>query len=281
MRQTLLDETGCGDKKTAMSNRNLPDPLRSPLLEKARTDGIRHGYFTRAGGVSQGIYGGLNTGTGSSDDPANVTENRRRVAAWMGVEPAYLLTAHQIHSPDVVIAREPFTGERPKADAVVTDRPGIAVGASTADCGPVLFADKRARVVGAAHAGWKGAFTGVIENTIAAMESLGARRDNIVAALGPSISPRNYEVGPEFIARFVAADGGNAVYFTPSPQPGHALFDLNSYTVDRLRRAGVEAEALGRCTYAEEELFYSYRRGTHRGEPDYGRHVSAICLEKD
>lgn len=264
-----------------MSNQTKPDPIRSPLLEGAGAEGIRHGYFTRVGGVSGGIYRGLNIGTGSDDDQSLVTENRRRVAEWMGVPANHLLTAHQIHSPDVVVAREPFSGERPKADAVVTDRPGIAVGASTADCGPVLFSDAQARVVGAAHAGWKGAFTGVLENTIAAMEGLGARRENIIAVLGPSIGPQNYEVGPEFVARFAEADAGNSRYFTPSTRPGHSMFDLNLYTVDRLGKAGVRASAVGRCTYAEEDLFYSYRRGTHRGEPDYGRQVSAICLEKE
>lgn len=263
-----------------MSTHLKPDPLRSPLLDEARPRGIRHGYFTRAGGVSGGIYRGLNIGTGSADDPALVAENRRRVADWLGVPAGHLLTAHQIHSPDVVIAREPFAGSRPKADAVVTDRPGIAVGASTADCGPVLFADAEARVVGAAHAGWKGAFTGVLENTVEAMESLGARRGNILAVLGPSIGPANYEVGPEFVARFLEADAANARYFAPSPRQGHAMFDLNLYTVERLRKAGVRAEKLDRCTYAEEELFYSYRRGTHRGEPDYGRQISAIVLEE-
>jgi len=192
-----------------------------------------------------------------------------------------LLTAHQIHSPDVVVAAEPFAGPRPKADAIVTDRPGIAVGASTADCGPVLFADAGARIVGAAHAGWKGAFTGVLENTIAAMERLGARRERIVAVLGPSIGPDNYEVGPEFVARFAEANAGNQRYFRPSANPGHSMFDLNLYTVDRLREAGVIAEALGRCTYAEEDLFYSYRRTTHRKEADYGRQVSAIVLERE
>jgi YfiH family protein len=261
-----------------MLNQIKPEPIRSSLLDKA--GGIRHGYFTRAGGVSNGIYHGLNTGPGSKDDPALVRENRRRVAEWMGVAPDRLLTAHQIHSPDVVHVREPFPGERPKADALVTDRPGIAVSASTADCGPVLFADPQGRVVGAAHAGWKGAFTGVLENTIAAMVRLGARRERIVAVLGPSIGPGNYEVGPEFVARFIEADPANARYFKPSANPGHAMFDLNLYTVDRLKRAGVEAEALGRCTYAEEELFFSYRRGTHRGEPDYGRQLSAIVLEE-
>ncbi|TIW80454.1 MAG: peptidoglycan editing factor PgeF [Mesorhizobium sp.] len=262
-----------------MLNQTRPDPVRSPLLEKAQ--GMRHGYFTRIGGVSDGIYRGLNIGTGSSDDQTLVAENRRRVADWMGVPADHLLTAHQIHSPDVVVAREPFAGPRPKADAIVTNRPGIAIGASTADCGPVLFADDEARVIGAAHAGWKGAFTGVLENTVAAMEGLGARRDRIVAVLGPSIGPDNYEVGPEFVARFVEADAGNERYFSPSRTVGHSMFDLNQYTVDRLRKAGVTAEGLGRCTYAEEDLFYSYRRTTHRKEADYGRQVSAIVLEKE
>lgn len=263
-----------------MLNQNKPDPIRSSMLDEAKAHGIRHGYFTRIGGVSEGIYQGLNIGTGSSDDQANVLENRRRVAEWMGVAPSHFLTAHQFHSPDVIVAREPFVGARPKADAIVTDRPGIAVGASTADCGPVLFADATARIIGAAHAGWKGAFTGVLENTVVAMEGLGARRENIVAVLGPSIGPKNYEVGPEFVARFIEADADNARYFTSSVNSGHSMFDLKLYTVDRLTKAGVQAQGLGRCTYAEEDLFYSYRRGTHRGEPDYGRQVSAIVLEK-
>ncbi|MDX8526790.1 peptidoglycan editing factor PgeF [Mesorhizobium sp. MSK_1335] len=262
-----------------MLNQTRPDPVRSPRLEKAQ--GIRHGYFTRIGGVSDGIYRGLNIGTGSSDDQTLVAENRRRVADWMGVPADHLLTAHQIHSPDVVVAREPFAGPRPKADAIVTDRAGIAIGASTADCGPVLFADAEARVIGAAHAGWKGAFTGVLENTVTAMESLGASRDRIVAVLGPSIGPDNYEVGPEFVARFFEADAGNRRYFRPSKAAGHSMFDLNQYTVDRLRKAGVTAEGLGRCTYEEEDLFYSYRRTTHRKEADYGRQVSAIVLENE
>ncbi|HEY4191678.1 MAG TPA: peptidoglycan editing factor PgeF [Mesorhizobium sp.] len=262
-----------------MSNQTKPDPIRASLLEGMAARGIRHGYFTRTGGVSGGIYSGLNIGAGSNDDQTLVQENRRRVAEWMGVAPSHLLTAYQIHSPDVVVAREPFSGDRPKADAIVTDRPGIAIGASTADCGPVLFADAQARIIGAAHAGWKGAFTGVLENTITAMEGLGARRENIVAVLGPSIGPKNYEVGPEFVARFLDADAGNGRYFAPSATPGHSMFDLNLYTLDRLNKAGVQADALGRCTYAEEDLFYSYRRTTHRGEPDYGRQVSAIVLE--
>ncbi len=260
-----------------MQSQNRPEPLRSPLLEGLA--GIRHGYFTRAGGVSEGIYRGLNTGTGSNDDQALVSENRRRVAQWMGVAPDHLLTAYQVHSPDVIVAREPFAGERPKVDAIVTDRPGIAVCASSADCGPVLFADAEARVVGAAHAGWKGAFTGVLENTIATMENIGARRERIVAVLGPSISAASYEVGPEFIERFTTADTRNERYFAPSAKTGHAQFDLNLYTVDRLKAAGVVADALYRCTYGEEDMFFSYRRATHRAEADYGRHISAISLE--
>lgn len=256
-----------------------PDPVRSPTLDSLDAANIRHGYFTRIGGVSEGIYAGLNIGTGSQDAPEKVSENRRRVAAWMGVEPRFLLTAYQVHSPDVIVVREPFTGERPKADALVTDTPRIALAVSTADCGPVLFADGEHHVIGAAHAGWKGAFTGVLENTIAAMERLGARRENIVAVLGPSIGPNNYEVGPEFVDRFVADDAANSRYFMSSSTPGHAMFDLNAYTVDRLVRAGVAAEKLDRCTYAEEDLFFSYRRTTHRKEPDYGRQISAIALE--
>ncbi|MEW9804619.1 peptidoglycan editing factor PgeF [Mesorhizobium sp. ZMM04-5] len=263
-----------------MLTRTRPDPLRSPLLDAIAPAGIRHGFFTRVGGVSEGLYRGLNTGSGSADDQELVRENRRRIAEWMGVSADRLLTAHQVHSPDVIVAREPFPGDRPKVDAIVTDRPGIAVGASSADCGPVLFADPEARVVGAAHAGWKGAFTGVLENTIATMVTLGARRDNIIAVLGPSISAVNYEVGPEFVDRFVAANPANSGYFTPSRNPGHAMFNLNAYTVDRLAAAGVAAAMLGRCTYADEDLFYSYRRATHRSESDYGRHISAIVLEQ-
>lgn len=263
-----------------MLTKSAPDPVRSETLDAFAGDGIRHGFFTRIGGVSEGIYAGLNTGTGSDDDPERVRENRARVAKWIGVGPESLLSAHQIHSPDALIVREPFAGPRPKADALVTDRPGLAICASSADCGPVLFADRQARVIGAAHAGWKGALTGVLESTIEAMEGLGARRDRIVAVLGPSISQANYEVGTEFVERFSAADRGNAAYFAPSRNAGHAMFDLNTYTVDRLKKAGVQAEALYRCTYAEEELFYSYRRTTHRNEPDYGRHVSAIVLEE-
>jgi len=244
--------------------------------------GVRHAFFTRQGGVSQGIYASLNGGIGSRDAAAHVAENRELMAAAVGVRPENFLTPFQVHSPDVAVVDEPWPADvRPRADAIVTRVPRLAIGVSTADCGPVLFADAEARVIGAAHAGWRGAFTGVLENTVAAMEGLGARRNRIIAVLGPSIGPKNYEVGPEFLARFVEAGGANATYFAPSEKEGHAFFDLNRYTVDRLRKAGVLAEKLDRCTYAEEELFYSYRRTTHRNEPDYGRQVSAIVLEEN
>jgi polyphenol oxidase len=263
-----------------MKTDSKPEPLRSPLLAKAGAQGIRHGFFTRAGGVSEGVYRGLNIGVGSDDDPALVQENRRRVSEWMGVAPDALLSVYQVHSPDVIVATGPFPGPRPRADAMVTDRAGLALGASSADCGPVLFADAEARVIGAAHAGWKGALAGVLDNTIDAMEKLGAVRERIVAVLGPSIGPENYEVGAEFVERFTDADSGNQRYFKPSKNGGHSMFDLNRYTLDRLRKAGVTAESLDRCTYAEEDLFYSYRRTTHRGEADYGRQISAIVLEE-
>lgn len=261
-----------------MLDRTRPEPLRSPLLDGARSHGVRHGFFTRSGGVSEGIYRGLNVGLGSDDDTDAVLENRRRVADWMGVSPQNLLTVHQVHSSDAIRITEPFI-TRPKADAMVTDRPGLALGALAADCGPVLFADPEARVISAAHAGWKGALTGVLENTVAAMEKLGAERKRIVAVLGPAISQDNYEVGPEFVARFIEADPANECWFRPSGKQGHALFDLNGYTVARLSAAGVTAGHLGRCTYADEDDFYSYRRATHRGEADYGRQISAIVLE--
>lgn len=262
-----------------MLDRSGPEPIRSPLLDRTADAGIRHGFFTRAGGVSEGLYRGLNVGAGSRDDAKKVRENRSRVARWMGVPDTHLNTLYQIHSADVIAVREPFFGERPKADAMVTDRPGIALGSLAADCGPVLLADAGARVIGAAHAGWLGALSGVLENSVAAMEKLGARRHDTVAVLGPSISQANYEVGPEFRQRFLNAGEENGIYFEPSARRDHFLFDLNRYTVDRLLKAGVTAQMVGRCTYAEEDLFFSYRRATHRKEADYGRQISAIVIE--
>lgn len=261
-----------------------PQPLHSPLLQgSAGKDGLRvaHGFFTRLGGVSDGIYAGLNVGSGSNDEPARVTENRRRVAQALGVAPTHLLTVHQVHSPDVITVREPFGPERPKADAMVTNVPGIALGALSADCGPVLFADHEAGIIGSAHAGWRGALSGVLENTIDAMIALGARRENIVAVLGPTIGPDNYEVGPEFHDQFVSNNADYERYFTPSDKDDHKYFDLWQFITDRLNAAGVKGEAMRQCTYADEERFYSYRRTTHRKEPDYGRQIAAIAIIRD
>ena len=255
-----------------------PAPIISNTLENASATRIRHGFFTREGGVSQGIYRGLNVGLGSNDDQALVAENRARVAGWFGQSVDHLATVHQCHSPDVVTVTADYAGERPQADALVTSARGIVLGVLAADCGPVLFADARNGVVGAAHAGWKGALYGVLENTIDAMVRLGAERDSIVAVLGPSISSKSYEVGPEFVARFSDYNADYARYFTPSVNPDHAMFDLPALTVRRLRDAGVTAEATGHCTYQDEERFFSYRRTTHRTEPDYGRQISAIML---
>jgi polyphenol oxidase len=251
-------------------------PILSPALSSGR---ISHGFFTRAGGVSEGLYRGLNVGIGSSDLREAVEENRRRVAVALGAEPAIIVNPWQIHSADAVAIDRPFEGERPKADGIATRMPGLAIGVVTADCGPILFHDDNVGVIGAAHAGWKGALGGVLENTVVAMESLGASRDNIKAVLGPSISQANYEVGPEFVDTFVNAGTGNGKWFKPSSKPGHSMFDLWGYTLDRLEKAGVEASCVNLCTYADEGLFYSYRRTTHRKEPDYGRQLSAIMLK--
>jgi len=242
--------------------------------------GIRHAFFTRSGGVSEGVYTSLNGGVGSQDLPERVTENRARMALALGVSPEHFITPYQIHSPEVVVAETPWTAEtRPRADAVVTRQPKLAIGVSTADCGPLLFADEAAGVIGAAHAGWRGAFTGVIEATVAAMEKLGASRANIAAALGPTIRQENYEVGPELVERFLAVDADNARFFSAAARGGHAMFDLTGYIAARVQRAGiVKFEDLALCTYAEPERFYSFRRATHLSEPDYGRHINAIAL---
>jgi polyphenol oxidase len=242
--------------------------------------GIRHAFFTRAGGVSGGLYASLNGGTGSKDDVAHVAQNRARMAAALGVEPHRFLTVYQIHSPDVVVAEAPWTADaRPRADAIVTRMRALAIGVTTADCGPILFADPKAHVIGAAHAGWRGALSGVIEATVAAMERLGAVRGDIRAAIGPMIRQANYEVGSDLIARFADEDRASSRFFAPAARDGHALFDLAGYVAARLARAGIgRIDDLGLCTYADPDRFFSYRRTTHRAEPDYGRHVNAIVL---
>jgi YfiH family protein len=252
--------------------------LASPRL--AAIPGLRHAFFTRDGGVSDGIYAGLNGGLGSNDDPAHVLENRRRMADRIGVPPDRLLTVVQTHSPDVVVAAAPWdNASRPRADAIVTRSEGLAIGVTAADCGPILLADPNARVIGAVHAGWKGALTGIVESTVDAMERLGAERSGMVAAIGPLIRQHSYEVGGEFVERFIEADAENAVFFIPSEREGHAMFDLAGLIRMRLENAGVlMIDDIGVDTYSDER-FYSYRRSMHRKEPDYGRHVHAIVLE--
>ena len=254
--------------------------LASSLL--SAIPGLRHGFFTREGGVSDGIYASLNGGLGSGDDPASVGENRRRMAEQMGVTSTHLLSVWQVHSPDAVVVTGPWEGnERPRADAIVTSSEGLAIGVTTADCGPILLVDPNARVIGAAHAGWKGALTGVVEATIAAMENLGAERSGIVAAIGPLIRQHSYEVGGEFVERFIEADAEHALFFIPAAREGHAMFDLAGFIRMRLENAGVlMIDDIGVDTYSDER-FYSYRRSVHRKEPDYGRHVHAIALERE
>ena len=253
--------------------------LASPLL--SAIPGLRHAFFTRDGGVSDGFYGSLNGGLGSNDDPGNVAENRRRMAEQIGVTPENFLSVWQVHSPDAVVATRPWQGERPRADAIVTRAEGLAIGVTAADCGPILFVEPNARVIGAAHAGWKGALTGVLESTVEAMEKLGAERGGIVAAIGPLIRQHSYEVGGEFVERFVEADADNALFFIPAAREGHAMFDLAGFIRMRLENAGVlMIDDIGVDTYSDER-FYSYRRSVHRKEPDYGRHVHAIALARE
>ncbi|PPD43388.1 MAG: polyphenol oxidase [Methylocystis sp.] len=242
--------------------------------------GVRHAFFTREGGVSEGVYGSLNGGVGSKDAPERVAENRARMAARVGVPAERLLVPFQIHSADALTVDAPWApDERPRCDGLVTREVSLALGVTGADCGMLLFADARAGVIGACHAGWKGAFTGMIEATVAAMEAQGARRGDIHIALGPAIGAQSYEVGPEFSERFLEEDKAYARFFAPSPRDGHAMFDLQGFIAHRAERLEVASfERLGIDTYADEARCYSYRRCTHRGEPDYGRLVSAIAL---
>ena len=248
--------------------------------EALAAEGVAHAFFTRQGGVSTGVYESLNGGVGSQDDPACVAQNRARMAQAMGVAPSHLLVPYQIHSADVLHVSAPWAPDaRPRCDGLVTDVPGLALGVTGADCGMILFADAKARVVGACHAGWKGAFTGVLEATLTAMEGLGAWREEITAVLGPTIGAASYEVGPEFVARVVEADADYLCFFAPSPRAAHAMFDLPGFIGLRLQKAGVgRFEDLRLDTYADPARFFSYRRTTHGGEPDYGRLVSAIAL---
>ncbi len=238
---------------------------------------VQHGFFTRKGGASIGIYEGLNCGVGSNDDAESVAHNRARVADAMDVPALALVGVHQYHSADVATINAP-SADRPKADAMVTNRKGIALGILTADCQPVLFADTQAGVIGAAHAGWKGALNGVLTNTVTAMEALGAKRENIAATIGPCISQASYEVGPEFFEDFIAQDYDFTRFFA-SGQDDRMQFDLPGFGLHMLREAGVgNAEWIGHCTYKDPMRFYSYRRTTHNKEADYGRLISVVRL---
>lgn len=241
---------------------------------------IRHAFFTRTGGVSAGLYASLNCGLGSNDAPAAVAENRARAAARMDMTPDRLVTCYQIHSATCVTVTEPWApADAPQADAMVTATPGILLGILTADCAPVLFADPKAKVIGAAHAGWKGAKGGVLESTLNAMESLGASASRVVAAIGPCIAQRSYEVGPEFPAPFLAESPDLRDFFAPARRPGHFLFDLGGYVSRRLVDAGIaQVQRCPNDTLVEEDRFFSYRRSCLRGEKDYGRGLSAITL---
>lgn len=249
------------------------------VLTAGALRGIPHGFLGRAGGVSTGAMASLNVGWGSGDDPALIAENRRRAAEAV-ISGARLVAVHQIHLADVVEAGDWPDTDRPPADALVTDQPGVLLGILTADCAPVLFADVEARVVGAAHAGWKGALAGVTDRTIEAMERLGARRDRIAAAVGPCIARASYEVDWAFQERFCAEDPANERFFGEGPS-GKPHFDLESYVLARLAAAGLaRVEALGEDTYSQPQRFFSYRRATHLGEPSYGRQISLIGLPR-
>ena len=248
------------------------------VIRAGALDGVAHAFLGRRGGVSEGVCAGLNVGWGSGDDREAIAENRRRAIA--AVAPgARLVTVHQVHSGEALYAAEPWPDAgRPHADAMVTDRPGLALGILTADCAPVLLADREAGVIGAAHAGWKGAFAGIVEASVAAMERLGAERARIAAAVGPCIARRSYEVDEAFRRRFLEADPANERFFAAG-RLGHHGFDLEGLVLSRLADAGVErVEALGQDTYSQPDIFYSYRRSTHRGEPSYGRHIALIAL---
>jgi YfiH family protein len=257
-----------------------PDKMKVCASSLSAIDEVRHGFFTRQGGVSGGLYASLNCGPGSRDEAANVVENRARVAEILGVKPDQLLSVSQQHSADAITAKKPWdAAKQPEADAIVTLTPGLALGILTADCAPVLFADSEARVIGAAHVGWRGALSGIIEATVEAMRKLGASPERMTAVIGPAISQKAYEVGSEYVERFLAEEPESEVFFITDEGSGEPHFDLPGYVGERLARAGVGNIAdLCLCTYCEETRLFSYRRSQHRGEDDYGRQISAIVL---
>ena len=277
--QTGQDMT---DPSTIQANETgpggAPTPLTAALL--AGLPGVRHAFFTRAGGMSEGLYASLNCGPGSKDDPDRVAQNRARAMAHMGLGEDRLTTAYQVHSNRVAVVERPWQrADAPKVDAMVTRQPDIALGILTADCVPLLLADAEAGVIGAAHAGWRGALDGIVGALVEAMIDLGARAERIAAGIGPAIGATSYEVGPEFPAPFLAQARDNQDFFAASPRAGHFLFDIQGYVGRRLTAAGIaQVETLARDTCAEDTLFFSYRRACLRGEPDYGRDLSAITL---
>ncbi len=270
-------------KRNLAAPSHFPDngPMLQPLTHPA-LDGIPHGFFGRRGGVSTGLYDSLNCGLGSQDQRSAVLENRARVAARLGAVGGPVLTCHQIHSADAVVVDAPWApGAQPKADALVTRTPGLVLGALAADCMPILFADLEAGVVAAAHAGWKGALTGVETSTLSAMERIGAKRTRIRAVIGPCISQSAYEVGPEFVATFLAQDPDAARFFTTPIEGRRPHFDLPGFMLAQLAKVGIaSAHWVGACTYAAPEQFYSYRRTTHLKQPDYGRQIAAIAAPR-
>ena len=252
------------------------DPVET--LRSRALDGVRHAFLGRRGGVSEGICGGLNVGLGSGDDRDSIRENRRRAVACVAPG-AELVTLHQMHSPEAIYVTAAYADDsRPRADAMVADRPGLVLGILTADCAPVLLADREAGVIAAAHAGWKGALGGVVEATVAEMERRGAARSRIAAAVGPCIARRSYEVDESFLRRFAEADPEHERFFSLGRE-GHYQFDLEGFVLSRLAESGLtRIEAMGEDTYSQPERFFSFRRATHKGEPDYGRQISLVGL---
>ncbi|WP_208437343.1 peptidoglycan editing factor PgeF [Bartonella taylorii] len=259
------------------------NPVLHPILAKDLSAlhpyGIRHGFFTRQGGVSKSLYQSLNVGQSSNDHPKNIAQNRILIADYFDVEVQSLITVNQIHSCEIVVVNQAFVDEPPKADALVTTMPELIIGILTADCGPVLFADPKAGVIAAAHAGWRGSLNGIIEKTISVMEEQGAKRQSITAVLGPCIGPCHYEVTSEFYKQFIDCQNKFQKYFLKTDKVNHFHFNLWAFIMNQLQEAGVHASCVELCTYQDEQHFFSYRRATHRNEPDYGRQISAIMLK--
>ncbi|CAF25832.1 peptidoglycan editing factor PgeF [Bartonella quintana] len=259
--------------------KSVPEPILAKDLFALQTHGIKHGFFTRQGGVSKGLYHSLNVGQSSNDQPEHIAQNRILIANYFGIKVQNLVTVNQIHSCKVVVVDQAFIDEPLKADALVTTAKDLAIGILTADCGPILFADPQAGVIAAAHAGWRGSLNGIVEKTISVMEEQGAKRRSITAVLGPCIGPCHYEVTDEFYNQFIDYHSKFRKYFLKTAKVKHFSFNLWTFIMDKLQEAGVNASSLGLCTYQDEQHFFSYRRATHRNESDYGRQISALMLK--